>query len=178
MATRKRLPQLPLGLDAAAPDPLTRWRDGATVAFLGGILTLRLSTRHGEATLEGGELQLPLPPQATARQIQDAAESWLRGQALAVIGEQVRFAAQASGRAEPSVSLSFSARGSWVEADSRGILRCHWRLVEQPRHVIAQVIGRAVAALPPVVTMPDLFGREPSCPPRRGTDAKGMIVSA
>jgi predicted metal-dependent hydrolase len=161
MVTRKRPPQLALRLDAEAPDPATRWRDGAVVAYLGDSITLRLDTRCKEAILDGVELHLPLPPESTARQIQDAAESWLRTRALAIVSAQASTAARHIGRSVPDVSLSFSARGSWTQTDGRsGLrcgLRCHWRLVEQPLDVIADVIERAVAALPRAEATPDLF---------------------
>lgn len=157
MATRKRQPQLALRLDAETPDPATRWCEGAVLAYLGDFVALRLDTRCKEAVLEGSELHLPLPPEATARQIQDAAESWLRTRALRVITVQAALSARRLGRPVPNVSLSFSARGSWSQADGKGGLRCHWRLVEQPQQVIAEVIDKAVAALPCAEATPDLF---------------------
>lgn len=157
MTTRKRQPQLALRLDAATPDPAACWRDGASFAYLGDAVTLRLDTRCKEAALEGCELHLPLPPEATARQIQDAAESWLRARALRVLSAQAVMAARHQGRLAPAVSLSFAARGSWTQADGKGGLRCHWRLVEQPQEVIADVIEKAVAALPRAATTADLF---------------------
>ena len=75
-----RSPQLNLKLDSG-PDPANRWHDGASLAFLGGSLRLVLGTRQKEALREGDTLDLPLPPQATPRQIQDRAEAWLRAEA-------------------------------------------------------------------------------------------------
>jgi hypothetical protein len=79
---------------------------------------------------------------------------------LAIVSAQAAMAARKIGRPGPDVSLSFAARGSWTQADGRGLrcgLRCHWRLVEQPLDVIAEVIERAVAALPRAEATPDLF---------------------
>jgi predicted metal-dependent hydrolase len=152
----KRPPQLALRLDAEAPDVAARWRDGASLAYLGASVTLRLDTGRKEAMLADGELHLPLPPEATPRQIQDAAESWLRARALRVISAQVVMAARHLGRNAPKVSLSFAARGSWAQVDDRG-LRFHWRLIEQPQETIAQVVERAVAGLPRVEASLDLF---------------------
>jgi hypothetical protein len=76
-----RSPQLKLKLDSNSPDPASRWHDGATLAYLGGSLRLVLGTQHKEALREGDTLDLPLPPQATPRQIQDRAEAWLRDEA-------------------------------------------------------------------------------------------------
>lgn len=156
MAVRKRPPQLALRLDAKAPDAAARWHDGASVAYLGAALTLRLDTDCKEAMLAGGELHLPLPPEATSRQVQDAAGSWLRAQALRVISAQAVMAARGLGRPEPKVSLSFSTRGSWAQAVDDG-LRFHWRLIEQPQEIIAHVVERAVAGLPHVAATLDLF---------------------
>ncbi|MBU1236768.1 MAG: M48 family metallopeptidase [Gammaproteobacteria bacterium] len=157
MGTRtKRKPQLALRLDAAAPDVAARWRDGASLACLGATVTLRLDTACKEAMFADGQLHLPLPPEATPRQIQDAAESWLRAYAVRVISAQVVMAARPLRRAPPAVSLSFAARGSWAQPHDRG-LRFHWRLIEQPPEVIAQVVERAVAALPKVEDSLDLF---------------------
>jgi predicted metal-dependent hydrolase len=152
----KRQPQLALRLDAETPDVGARWREGATLAYLGSVATLRLDTGCKEAMLTDGELHLPLPPEATPRQIQDAAESWLRARALRVISAQVVMAARHLGRNAPKISLSFAARGSWAQVDDHG-LRFHWRLIEQPQDTIAQVVKRAVAGLPRVEASLDLF---------------------
>jgi len=152
----KRQPQLALRLDAETPDVGARWRDGAVLAYLGSAVTLRLDTGCKEAMLADGELHLPLPPEATPRQIQDAAESWLRARALRVISAQVVMASRHLGRNAPKVSLSFAARGSWAQADEHG-LRFHWRLIEQAQDTIAQVVERAVAGLPRVEASLDLF---------------------
>lgn len=154
---KAKSPQLKLRLDAALPDSAARWRDGAPLAYLGGVLTLRLGTRHKEATLEGDILHLPLPPAASPRQVQDAAESWLRARALRVLSTQVAMDARRFGRAAPPVSLSFASRAGWVRPDEAGGLRFHWRLVEQTPEVIAQVAARAVADLPVPTQTLDLF---------------------
>ncbi len=157
---KKRSPQLALRLDAAVPDTTARWRDGAPLDYLGGTVVLRLDTRCKEPTREGGDLHLPLPPEATPRQIQDAAESWLRAEAQRVIGAQVAQAARQLGRPVPLVLLSFAARGGWVQVDRRdgeACLRFHWRLVEQSPPVLAQVAAQAVAKLPHVEASLDLF---------------------
>jgi predicted metal-dependent hydrolase len=101
-----------------APDPAGRWHDGAALAYLGGSLRLVLGTRHHEAQPRGRHAgSLPLPPEATPRQIQDRAEAWLREQATRLILEQVIAQKSAlAGRRAPRLALSFAARGHWVEA--------------------------------------------------------------
>jgi predicted metal-dependent hydrolase len=154
---RPRPPQLSLLLDAAAPDAGERWRDGASVDYLGGKLTLRLDTACRDALLDASTLHLPLPPEATPRQIQDGAEAWLRRQAGRVIGAELVMAARRAGRPLPAHALSFAARASWAVADGKGGLRFHWRLIEQPEPVIGQVVQRALAELPPIFVEADLF---------------------
>jgi predicted metal-dependent hydrolase len=156
MAAPKRPPQFALRLDAEAPDAAMRWRDGARLAYLGQSLALRLDTDCKEAVLDAAELHLPLPPEATPRQIQDTAESWLRARALRVISAQVVMAARGQSRAVPKVLLSFSARGSWAQVEDSA-LRIHWRLIEQPQEVIAHVVERAVASLPRAEATLELF---------------------
>ena len=158
MATGRN-PQLNLKLDSSSPDPATRWRDGASLAFMGGSLRLVLGTRHKDALHRGDTLDLPLPPQASPRQIQDRAEAWLRDEArrrLQQIIEQKSGAAAV--RRAPRLALSFAARGHWVEVQDGDTLRCNWRLIEQPLAVIEQAIARAIAALPPEDREADLFG--------------------
>jgi predicted metal-dependent hydrolase len=154
---KAKSPQLKLRLDAETPDSAARWQDGAPLAHLGGTLTLRLGTHRKEATIENDTLHLPLPPEASPRQVQDAAESWLRARALRVISAQVVMEARRFGRAVPKVSLSFASRAGWVRPDDTGGLRFHWRLVEQSPDVIAQVVARAVADLPVPAETLDLF---------------------
>jgi len=152
-----RSPQLALRLDAAAPpDPLAPWRDGAAIPYHGGTLTLRLSTGNETASRRGDELRLALPPEASPRQVRDSAEAWLRDAATKLVGETLAGEAARRGRPVPPWRLSFAARGDWAGSDGDG-LRIRWRLVEQPPAVIAQVLGRALAALPQAAPGGDLF---------------------
>ena len=153
-----RSPQLTLKLDSSGPDPASRWHDGAMLAFLGGSLRLVLGTRHKEALREGDTLDLPLPPQATPRQIQDRAEAWLREEAKRLLQQVIEQKSALAGRRAPRLALSFAARGHWVEVQNEDSLRCNWRLIEQPMPVIEQAIARAIAALPPEGGGFDLFG--------------------
>jgi hypothetical protein len=157
MAAKAKNPQLKLPLDVAASDAAAYWCDGALLPYLGGWALLRLGGILKEAVLEHGELHLPLPPEASPRQVQDAAESWLRARALRVVSAHVVMSARRLGRPTPALSLSFAARAGWMRPDDRGGLRCHWRLIEQADEVIAQVVARAVAALPTQTESSDLF---------------------
>jgi hypothetical protein len=155
--TKQRPPQLALRLDFEAPDPGARWRDGARLPYLGGEIVLALGTHSRSAVFDAGVLHLPLPPEATPRQVQDAAETWLRKEAARLLSECVARQALALGRAVPACSLSFAARASWVQPDGRGGLRCNWRLIEQPMATIEQAIAPAIAKLPSTAVVDDLF---------------------
>jgi len=153
-----RSPQLKLRLDGSEPETASRWHDGAALAYLGGQLRLVLGTRHKEALREGELLDLPLPPQATPRQIQDRAEAWLRAEAKRILQEVIAEKSALAGRRAPRLALSFAARGHWVEVQGSDALRCNWRLIEQPLPVIEQAIARGLASLPPPDNGFDLFG--------------------
>ncbi|MCM2288486.1 MAG: M48 family metallopeptidase [Sulfuritalea sp.] len=153
-----RSPQLKLRLDGSEPESASRWHDGAALAYLGGHLRLVLGTRHKEALREGELLDLPLPPQATPRQIQDRAEAWLRAEAKRILQQLIEEKSALAERRAPRLALSFAARGHWVEVQGSDALRCNWRLIEQPLPVIEQAIARGLASLPPPDNGFDLFG--------------------
>jgi predicted metal-dependent hydrolase len=152
-----RKPQLDLRLDAAASDAATRWHAGTTILCRGRTLRLQLDGRHTQATQENEVLHLPLPPQATPRQIQDRAEAWLREQAACHLTQLIAEKSALAGRRAPRLALSFATRGHWIEVQDADTVRCHWRLIEQPAAVIARAIERALATLPPVPQATDLF---------------------
>lgn len=168
----RRAPQLNLRLDAGTPDPAQRWHDGASLAYLGQRLCLTLGSTQAEARRDGARLHLPLPPQATPRQIQDRAEAWLREEAMRLLqeviarklGEAISRGSALPTRRAPRLALSFAARGHWVEARDGDCLRCNWRLIEQPLPVIEQAIARGIADLPHDHHGHDLFGGSPAAP--------------
>jgi predicted metal-dependent hydrolase len=165
----RRVPQLKLRLEGSEPDRAARWHDGATLAYLGGSLRLVLGTRHREAMREGDTLDLPLPPQATPRQIQDRAEAWLRDEARRVLLQTIEQKSALAGRRAPRLALSFAARGNWVDVQGSDVLRCNWRLIEQPMAVIEQAIARGMGALPAEDQGFDLFGGPAASPANRAT---------
>lgn len=148
-------PQLALRLDAASGSKDAPWRAGGTIAYLGGTLKLVLDTAAREPVRIGAELHLPLPPAATTRQIHDAAESWLRDEALRVFAATQQKSALA-GRHQVRIVLCFGKRGDWAKCEGE-VLRCHWRLVEQPMHVVEQVLSQALAKVQSKWVSADLF---------------------
>ncbi len=160
-----RTPQLTLRLDTDVPTPAADWGAGATIAYLGGRLTLVLDTTCRVAMRIGDELHVPLPPAATARQICDAAESWLREEALRLFTEKSAQPLRAASgltasllaeRQAVTVKLVFGKRSDWARLEGQQ-LRCHWRLIEQPLTVISQVLTQALASQTAALQSDDLF---------------------
>lgn len=113
------------------------------MAYLGQTLLLVLATDSRAAEQMGDELRLPLPPEATPRQVRDAAESWLRDEALRIFSDCLA-KSMPSGRHSPRIVLSFGKGGDWARREG-DLLRCHWRLIEQPLPVVVQVLAKAGA---------------------------------
>lgn len=170
----KRAPQLALRL-GAMPDGAIDWCDGVGITYFGRELHVRLgtvhNTEHTVAALVGENLHLPLPPEASARQIQDSAEAWLRQQCLAYVdevfaqlqnrqlevtgsvglvqptrsaGTKQCFAKPLLRRRQITVQLSFAARATWIAVEDANTLRCNWRLIEQTPQVILQHAEKAL----------------------------------
>ena len=141
-----RSPQLSLRLEAEPQAAATRWHDGAELPFLGSHLLLKLATEEQTVAAEGQVLHLPLPPGATPRQIQDAAEAWLRSEAAQFIDAALARLCDGGG-AVPHWRFSFAARGNWTQVLPDASLRLNWRLIEQPLPVIEQSLTLALAKL-------------------------------
>ena len=165
IAMKPHPPQLPLRLDAAPLDSDAPWRAGGSIVHLGAPLTLVLDTACRAPERVADELHLPLPPGASARQIRDAAESWLRDAALArfeqIVVQKSALAGRhqeeiRAGRRPPHITLTLGRCNDWVRRDGDR-LRCHWRLIEQPQTIIEQVLGRALADMQPAPACDDLF---------------------
>ena len=153
---KKPDPQLALRLGSVAQAAARPWQDGARLAYLGGEITLQLCTERKQAALAGTTLHLPLPPEASLRQIQDAAEAWLRREAQQLIGAAIQRHAARLGIPLPRLALSFATKGGWVTAET-ACLRCNWHLIEQPASVIDQVVARAITQMPRPPAEDDLF---------------------
>lgn len=152
----QKAPQRTLFKASSSAPPEAQWRAGASIDYLGASVQLRCDTDRKQAELEEDVLHLPLPPEATSRQIQDAAESWLRREATQLFKVIAARAAVRLGRDVPGLRLSFSTRDSWTVVDESGLV-CNWRLVGQPPAVIELALTRVVAGLPPRQKTSDLF---------------------
>lgn len=177
----QRAPQLSLGL-SAPPLNSVNWGDGSRIAYLGGAVILRLGTERTLAALSDNKLHLPLPPEASARQIQDSVEAWLRQQCISYVEDVVsrsqigqlvlatwgvRQAGDASQRVRRPlrIHLSFAARSPWIAVEDSETLRCNWRMIELAPAVITQHTERAMGqlvALRATKATTDMFGALPA----------------
>ena len=153
---KSRTPQLALRLEADAPGANACWHAGADIAHLGTTLKLVLDTTCREPTRVAAELHLPLPPAAAPRQIRDAAESWLRDEALRTFSSIIAKKSALAGRPSSTITLAFGKRSDWVRREGEA-LRCHWRLIEQSSAIIEQVLASALAGMQPAPACDDLF---------------------
>lgn len=150
------IPQLNLRLDAANPQADAPWQAGGAIVHLGDSLTLVLDTAAREPLQIDRELHLPLPPAATPRQIRDAAESWLRDEAQRCFTAIVVQKSALAGRHAPGVALTFGKRGDWARREGE-LLRCHWRLIQQPLSVVEQVLAQVLMQGSEMPVSDDLF---------------------
>jgi predicted metal-dependent hydrolase len=109
-----------------------------------------------------------VPPEATARQIQDSAEAWLRQQCVRTVEMRVE---QFESRQLVlttrclKIQLSFAARSPWIAAEAGDTLRCNWRLIELAPEVIDQHLQKALSQLAlqaQASATDDLFGTLPA----------------
>jgi len=150
------------------------WQDGATMPFLGQILTVRLDPEHrfgaGGAALfcvgEGAgasevnvssvaglsapglalELRVSLPHHASAEQIRDSVQAWLMRQAKALFQQRLDHFAPLVGVQWKKLSLS-NAGTRWGSARRDGAIRLNWRLVFFRLSVLDYVVAHELSHL-------------------------------
>jgi len=150
------------------------WQDGATMPFLGQILTVRLDPEHrfgaGGAALfcvgEGAgasevnvssvaglsapglalELRVSLPHSASAEQIRDSVQAWLMRQAKALFQQRLDHFAPLVGVQWKKLSLS-NAGTRWGSAKNDGSIRLNWRLVFFRLSVLDYVVAHELSHL-------------------------------
>nr|WP_314624616.1 SprT family zinc-dependent metalloprotease [uncultured Noviherbaspirillum sp.] len=129
------------------------WRDGASLPYLGGSLTLRVrpaatrkpAVHHDEAT---GELAVHLPEGAESceQALKDTVRDWLQRQAHALFAQRLPLYAMRLGVQYCAFRLT-SARTQWGSCTAKGIIRLNWRLVHFGQAQIDYVIAHELAHL-------------------------------
>ena len=143
------------------------WKDGASLPFLGGELTVVLDPRQQVSAMvvqavsaddntpapasTAGEpwrstLRLGLAHSASAAQIRDAAQAWLMRHAKQLFEERLNHFAPALGVSWQRLSLS-SAGTRWGSASADGSIRLNWRLIHFKLSVIDYVVVHELSHL-------------------------------
>ncbi len=144
------------------------WKDGATLPFLGGVLTVVLDPRQSVSAMvvqpvsavpdavdgaqglpptdEHNTLCLGLAHSATATQIRDAAQAWLMRYARQLFEQRLNHFAPELGVQWRRLSLS-SAGTRWGSASADGSIRLNWRLIHFKLSVIDYVVVHELSHL-------------------------------
>ena len=123
------------------------WREGAALLYLGRPLTLALFTaRRRRIAADLLHLTVQHPNPADEQEIGEYVGSWLKEQALALLGPRVAHFASKVTTTTPTLKLS-NARTQWGTCNHRGEIRLNWRLVQLPPHIADYVVAHEVAHL-------------------------------
>lgn len=126
------------------------WRDGASLPYLGGMLTVALDPSHGfagvGAQLDDNVLRVGLPKTATPQQIRDAVQAWLMRQAQATFKQRLDHFAPLLQVQWRKLSLS-NAGTRWGSARIDGSIRLNWRLIHFRPPVIDYVVAHELSHL-------------------------------
>ncbi|MBB4844550.1 putative metal-dependent hydrolase [Paucibacter oligotrophus] len=124
------------------------WRDGASLAFLGQPLRLRLDPAlaglHWDEA--GRVLSLGLPSDAEEEQVREPVQLWLQQQARAFFEPRCQHFAAALGVQMKQLRLS-SAQTRWGSASADGSIRLNWRLIHFGPAIIDYVVAHELAHL-------------------------------
>jgi predicted metal-dependent hydrolase len=144
------------------------WRDGASLLFLGQMVTLQLDPSH-DFGAAGAELRAcgsaldataqPLPSDASAltlcvslprsaspEQIKDVVQAWLMRQATRVFQERLDHFAPLLGVQWKKLGLS-NASTRWGSAKADGSIRLNWRLIHMRMSVLDYVVVHELSHL-------------------------------
>ena len=144
------------------------WKDGASLPFMGGVLTVVLDPRQSVSAMmvqpvsalpDAGDDARGLPPSAerntlclglahsaTAKQIRDAAQAWLMRYARQLFEQRLNHFAPELGVQWRRLSLS-NAGTRWGSASADGSIRLNWRLIHFKLSVIDYVVVHELSHL-------------------------------
>jgi hypothetical protein len=129
--------------------PQMQWRDGATLPYLGGDITLRIITEQGAGIAfndDTRELTVCLPPDAEEQQLKDRVQGWLQTQAKRIFAERLPLYAEKLSVSYQKFSLS-SATTQWGSCTADGRIRLNWRLIHFSLPLIDYVVAHELAHL-------------------------------
>ncbi|MEQ6434647.1 SprT family zinc-dependent metalloprotease [Comamonas sp. w2-DMI] len=133
------------------------WAHGGRLDFLGQAMTLELSgneegmlgARHArrEQSADGSQsLCLPLGKQAPAVQVRAAVQAWMLREARNHFTARLQHHAPLMGVQWRALRLT-SARTRWGSANTDGVIRLNWRLMQHGTDVIDYVVVHELAHL-------------------------------
>ncbi|XHS78946.1 M48 family metallopeptidase [Burkholderiaceae bacterium UC74_6] len=125
-----------------------RWIDGASIPYLGTVLTLKLdaSARGVELLDAGQQLCVGLAPSASEEQLRETVQAWLQRRARAVFEPRCEHFASMLGVEMKQMRLT-SAQTRWGSASVDGTIRLNWRLVHYAPSIIDYVVAHELAHL-------------------------------
>jgi predicted metal-dependent hydrolase len=129
--------------------PQMQWRDGATLPYMGGDITLRMRTNHAVGIIYDAitrELTVCLPAEATEQQLKDRVQSWMQLQAKALFAVRLPVYAEKLNVRYRSFALS-SAMTQWGSCTANGKIRLNWRLIHFSLPLIDYVIAHELSHL-------------------------------
>jgi len=134
---------------ASRLQPQMQWRDGATLPYMGGELTLRIRANHAAGIAFDAatqELTVCLPADADEQQMKDRVQSWLQLQAKALFAQRLPIYAEKLQVRYRSYALS-SAMTQWGSCTVDGKIRLNWRLIHFALPLIDYVIAHELSHL-------------------------------
>lgn len=129
--------------------PAMQWRDGATLPYLGGELTLHILADQSDGVHfddNARTLTISLPAQAAEQQLKDRVQGWLQLEAKRLFGERLPLYADKLGVSYRAYALS-SATTQWGSCTADGKIRLNWRLIHFSLPLIDYVIAHELAHL-------------------------------
>jgi predicted metal-dependent hydrolase len=129
------------------------WQAGAQLAYLGGILQVRVDPHAAQETLRALEetnaawvLTLALSAAASEKKIRDTTKKWLVQQATQHYTERMNHYAPLLGVRWRTMTLT-NANTRWGSAKADGSIRLHWRLMQFSPEVIDYVVAHELSHL-------------------------------
>lgn len=133
------------------------WQDGGVLDYLGQPMTLRLtggsaslprtSHAHREQGAGGSQsLHLPLSPEAPVAQVRAAVQAWILREARSYFTARMLHYAAFMDVSWNALRLT-SASTRWGSANSSGVIRLNWRLMQHSPQIIDYVVVHELAHL-------------------------------
>jgi predicted metal-dependent hydrolase len=129
------------------------WQHGAVLAYLGGVLQVRIDPQAAKHVLTRSDdaenkhvLSLALPASASDKKISDSTKKWIAQQATQHYTARMNHYAALLGVTWRTLALT-NANTRWGSAKADGSIRLHWRLMQFSPEVIDYVVVHELSHL-------------------------------